>query len=111
MANVPASRGIPTRANEKNGNGGSPAFWAASLTMTLTGLPVSMINAPQLPAKARGMSICDGGSPIRMASTTTSGRSAATDPLRVIRAVRTAQSTPMARTRRPRLAPARATIT
>ena len=74
MANVPASSGIPTTANEKKANGGAPLSWAASDTMTLTGLPVSMNRAPQLPANAIGMSICDGGCPIRMASTTTRGR-------------------------------------
>src|SRR6478735_5924224 len=110
MANVPASSGIPTTANEKKANGGAPLSWAASDTMTLTGLLASMNSPLPLPAKARGMSICDGGCPIRMASTTTSGSSAATDPLSVISAVRTAHSRPTASTSRARLSPALATM-
>jgi hypothetical protein len=110
MAMVPASRGIPTRAKEKKENGPDPASCAASETMTLTGLPVSMRSDPALPANASGMSICEGGSWIRVASTMTSGRSAATEPLRVISAVRIAQRTQTATSRRERCVPARATI-
>ncbi len=92
IATVPTSSGTPTRAKEKNGNGPAPASCAASDTITLTGLLISSSNPPQLPAKATGMSSCDGDRPVRWATRTTSGSNAATAPLRVINEVRRAES-------------------
>ena len=75
---------MPTSENEKKENGPSPDSAAASETITFTGLLISISSPPALPANATGMSSCDGGVPIRWPSSTTSGSSAATAPLRVI---------------------------
>ena len=60
--------------------------------MTFTGLPVSSSSEPALPANASGMRSLDGAMPRCTAITTSIGSSAATDPLRLIRAVSTATS-------------------
>ena len=61
--------------------------------MMFTGVPVSASREPAWAENANGMSICDGGSPTRVATTTTTGMSAATAPLTLIRAVSSATST------------------
>ncbi len=61
MTTVPTSSGRPITVNEKKLKPPPPASADASDTITLTGLPVRTSNDPALPAKAIGMSICDGG--------------------------------------------------
>ena len=90
MANVPTTRGTPASANSKNPKRPSPAAADASDTRTFTGDPVSASMEPELPAKASGIASCDGDCPLRIAMATVMGRSAATEPLSVMSAVRTA---------------------
>ena len=90
---MPTNSGTPTSANSKNPNGASPAWTAASETMTLMGVPVRASSEPALPANASGIAHRPGDSPSRMARTTTIGNSAATAPLRLISDVTTAHST------------------
>ena len=90
MSSVPASKGSPTRPNSKNANGLAPASTAASLTMMFTGVPVRASSEPAWAENANGMSIWDGGAPTRVATTTTTRMSAATAPLTLISAVRSA---------------------
>lgn len=89
---MPTRIGSPTIANSKNPNAPSPASTDASDTITFTGLPISTSSEPALPAYTVGISSRDGGCRVRIASTTTSGSSAATDPLRLISAVSAAHS-------------------
>ena len=98
---------MPTSENEKKENGPSPDSAAASETITFTGLLISISSPPALPANATGMSSCDGGVPIRWPSSTTSGSSAATAPLRVIRDVSNADNRQIAIRTRVRSVPAR----
>ena len=84
------TRGRPTTAKSKNRKGCEPASTAALDTMTLTGLPVRARREPALPANAIGISISDGERLMRVARTSTMGSRAATDPLSVMTAVRTA---------------------
>ena len=84
---VPTTSGTPTSPNSKKPNGRAPASAAASLTMMLTGVPVSASSEPACAEKASGMSICDGGRPARVATTTTTGMSAATAPFTLMSAV------------------------
>ena len=95
---VPSKSGTPTNANSKKPMAPTPASAAASERMAFTGDPVSASSDPALPANASGMSSCDGGWPRRTDRTTTTGRRAGTEALRLMVAARTATST-MRRTR------------
>ena len=92
IAMVPTSSGSPTRPNSKKVNGRAPASAAASLTMMFTGVPVRASIEPAWAENASGISIWLGASPTRIATTTTTGTSAATAPFTLIRAVRAATS-------------------
>lgn len=108
MSSTPASNGMPARANSKNAKGRAPASSAALLTMMLTGVPVSASSEPAWAEKASGMSIWEGGRSALVATTTTTGMSAATAPLTLIRAVRTATRRQTTTSRLERLSPPRA---
>ena len=90
IAMVPSRSGTPTHAYSKKPNGGRPPFTAASETSTFTGVPVRASSEPAWPAKTIGIRSCEGGRARRTAITTTTGRSAATEPLRLMSAVSTA---------------------
>ena len=109
MSNVPSTTGTPTTANSAKPKLPTPAACAASEMTTLTGLPVSSSSPPALPANARGMRSRDGGSDRRIAITTVIGSSAATVPLRPMRAVSPALSSMVSSSRRPTPSPALAT--
>ena len=95
-------------ANSKKPNGAPPASTAASDTSTLTGVPVSASSEPACAANTSGMSSCEGERPTRIAITMTTGRSAATAPLRLINAVSSATTVNVRTSSRTRLCPARA---
>lgn len=92
IAQVPSSSGPPTSANSKNPNGLPAASWAASLTITLTGVPVRVSSDPACAAKASGSRSCETGIRARLATTTTIGSRAATAPLMLMNAVTAATS-------------------
>ncbi len=94
---VPASTGTPTTVKSKNPKLWPPASAAASEAITLIGEPISSSSDPACPAYASGMTSREGGRPVRVASRTTSGSSAATAPVTVISEVSPAASS-MART-------------
>ena len=80
-----ANRPFPlARANLKYPKVRAPASAAASLTMMFTGVPVNASMEPACAENASGMSICDGASVARAATTTATGISAATAPSTVI---------------------------
>ena len=108
IAIVPTRSGIPTSANSKKPIAPTPASFAASETITLTGDPVSAISDPAWAPNARGMRSCEDGRPRRTESTTTTGRSAATEPLTEMSAVRKATSRSISTISRVRLSPTRA---
>jgi hypothetical protein len=98
-------------AYAKNPKPVPPASRAASDTMTLTGLPVSMSSEPACAANASGSRSCEGGRVVRSATTTTIGSNAATAPFGVISAVSTAPisiTTTSSRARPPPARPVRA---
>ncbi len=105
IAIVPIRRGTPTRANSKNPNRPTPASSAASETITLTGDPVSARSEPACAPKASGSRSWDGDMRIRIAISATTGRSAATEPLTLIIAVRAATSSIVSTIIRARLSP------
>ncbi len=108
IAIVPTRRGIPTSANSKKPNAPTPASFAASETITLTGDPVSASSDPAWAPNASGMRSWEDGRPSRTERTTTTGRSAATEPLTEMSAVRKATSRSISTIRRVRLSPTRA---
>ena len=108
MTSAPTSSGTPASANSKYPNWRAPASAAASLTMMFTGVPVSASIDPACAEKASGISICDGDRAARVATTTTTGMSAATAPLTLISAVSTATNRHTTVSSRPRSVPPRA---
>src|SRR3954454_23916837 len=106
IAMVPSSSGTPAKPYSKKPKGRSPPFTAASDTRTLTGVPVSASSEPAWPANTMGIKSCDGGRLSRTAITTTTGSRAATEPLRLMSAVRIAISSIIRTSRRVRLSPA-----
>ncbi len=106
ISSVPITRGTPTSANSKNPNGPPADSAANSEMMTLTGVPVSVSIEPAWAANASGSSNCDGGRPMRTATTTAIGSSAATAPFTLISAVSPATSSITSSSTRVRLAPA-----
>jgi len=106
---VPIRIGRPTQAKSKNPNAPTPRASAASDTMMLTGLPVSTNSEPALPANTIGINILDDGRPMRSDTITAIGNSAATAPLRLIKAVSRAHRPITATRSRPGESPARAT--
>jgi hypothetical protein len=74
------------------------------------GVPVRASREPACAPKARGRSSREAGVAVRIATTTTMGRRAATAPLTLITAVNNATMTIMRTIRRVWLSPARATI-
>ena len=106
IAIVPATSGMPTSANSKNPNVSTPAFFAEAFTITLTGVPVSVSIDPACAPNASGSSSCEVGRPSRIASMTTIGISAATEPLTLISAVSAATSSIVSTISRVRLSPA-----
>ena len=83
-------QGRPISANSGSPNPPAPACTDASWTMTLTGLPDSVGDAPALQANASGTRIRDGRIRARRATATVTGSSAAAAPLTVITALTTA---------------------
>ena len=84
--------GRPATAKSKNPNS-PPAARAASLAIrTLTGVPVSARSEPEWPLNASGISRSEGRRRSRIAITTVTGISAATEPLTVTSADSTAHS-------------------
>ena len=69
--------------------------------MTLTGVPESASSDPALAVNATGIRNRDGGTASRTAMTTTTGSSAATAPVTVISADRTATSSSVSASSRP----------
>lgn len=108
ISRVPIMIGSPTRVNSKKPKGRPPASAAASLTRMLTGVPVRASSDPACAEKASGISIRLGVMPARTATTTTTGISAATAPLTLISAVRTATSRQTTSSSLLRLVPPRA---
>ena len=90
---MPIRTGTPASANSKKPNLPAPAVSAASETTTLTGLPVSANSEPPWAANASGINNCDVGCASRTAITTTTGTSAATEALGVMKAVNRAHTT------------------
>ena len=103
MVITPSNSGMPTKVNSKKPMARAPASKAASLTSTFTGDPVRASFEPACAAKTIGMSNCDGGRRSRSAKTTTTGKSAAIAPLRLIRAVNIAASKEISTSNRVRL--------
>ena len=81
------SSGIPASANSKKPKPPRRPRSAASDTITFTGVPVSASIEPACAPNTSGISSCDGNRPVRTASTTTTGSSAATAPLTLMSAV------------------------
>ncbi len=98
--------GPPRSPNSKKPNGPPADFAATSDTRTLTGVPVRASMEPACDEKTNGIRSWEGGRPRRTAITTTTGRSAATAPLGVMTAVRSAEVRPISTSSRPRLSPA-----
>ena len=97
---------MPTSANSKNPKDSTPAFFAEAFTITLTGVPVRVSIDPACAPNASGSSSCEVGRPRRIASMTTIGISAATEPLTLISAVSAATSSIISTTSRVLLSPA-----
>ena len=108
---MPTSRGAPTAANSKKPNARPPFSAATSDTMMFTGVPVRSSIEPACAAKASGISSWEVWIPARAATTTTSGRSAATAPLTLMRAVSPATRRLRMTSRVTRRVPARAMTT
>lgn len=84
---VTITSGRPTIANSKKAKPAPPASRLASETMTLTGLPLKVSNAPALAAYASGIRLREGDSSSRRLSATATGSNAATAPFGLINAL------------------------